>query len=568
MLFIQFLASPNEFSYHTIPNLYRALFMISSRQNLRIAIAQQDFEVANVSHNSQKIIRIINLLKSDNIDLLIFPELTLTGYPPEDLLLRSGLYRQVDAALLEICENVHEFDVVVGLPRRVEGKCFNSIAVIRQGKVITYYDKWVLPNYSVFDEKRYFDCGESSGTFNIGDLKIGLTICEDIWQPEPAKAAVDDGAKILININASPFHLGKLQEREQVVAQRVGEISVPVIYANLVGGQDELVFDGASFVMNEKQKIVSRLSAFKECIEVIEVDRNHGNVISGNVRSHPEPNEAIYEALVLGVRDYVHKNGFEGIILGLSGGIDSALTLVIAVDALGADNVEAVMLPTRYTSSISLEDAKSLAERFSIDYKVIAIESAFELFLSLLEEEFVGYQVDATEENIQARIRGLLLMAISNKKRKMVLTTGNKSEMAVGYSTLYGDMAGGFDVLKDVPKTRVFELSRYCNRDREVIPQRIIDRPPSAELRDDQKDEDSLPPYGVLDEILEYYIEQDLSIESIVQKGFDSQLVKKIARLVDLNEYKRSQAPPGVRITPRAFGRDRRYPISSGFVDE
>jgi len=544
----------------------------NDEKKLRVAIAQQDFHVGNISFNADKIINIIDDLKSSGIDLLVFPELTITGYPAEDLLLRPGLYRQVDEALLAICGVIKHFDVVLGLPRLKDGKRYNSAVVIRAGKVIESYDKWELPNYGVFDEQRYFTCGDSSGVFQLKGLSIGLTICEDIWQPEPAKAAVDDGAQLLINLNASPFHLGKMEERERVVAERVKENSVPLIYVNLVGGQDELVFDGASFVINEKSEVISRLPAFKESISVVEVavdvEVSSVQVSKGSIQPHPEINEAIYQALVLGVRDYVRKNGFSSIILGLSGGIDSALTLVVAVDALGAENVEAVMLPTRYTSGMSLKDAKILAERLKVNYKIIEIESAFDLVLSLLADDFEGTEVDATEENIQARIRAVLLMALSNKKGKMVLTTGNKSEMAVGYSTLYGDMAGGFDVLKDVPKTRVFEISRYCNRNIEVIPTRIIDRPPSAELREDQEDQDSLPPYDILDQILEFYIEQDLSIETIVAKGFESELVKKVARMVDMNEYKRSQAPPGVRITPRAFGRDRRYPITSGFVDK
>ncbi len=541
--------------------------MNESQQTLRIAIAQQDFRVGDVVFNTKKIMQTIQSLSATDVDLLVFPELTITGYPPEDLLLRPGLYRQVEDALSSICQIVTGFDVILGFPRLIEGQRFNAAVVIRDGKALGFYHKWVLPNYGVFDEKRYFQSGNNSLVFEVKNINIGLTICEDIWLPEPAKAAVNDGAKILVNINASPFHVGKMQERERAVAERVKENSVPLVYVNLVGGQDELVFDGASFVINENQEVTTRLAAFEEGIEIIEFDILQEKIQPGIVRPSPNINEAIYKALVLGVRDYVQKNGFSGVILGLSGGIDSALTLVVAVDALGAENVDAVMLPTRYTSDMSLDDAKLLAQRLNVSYKIMPIESAFELFLSMLADDFDGMPPDATEENIQARIRAVLLMALSNKKGKMVLTTGNKSEMAVGYSTLYGDMAGGFDVLKDVPKTRVFEVSRYCNRDNEVIPQRIIDRPPSAELRDDQEDQDSLPPYDILDDILEYYIEQDYSLEDIVAKGFERELVKKVMRLVDFNEYKRSQAPPGVRITPRAFGRDRRYPITSGFVD-
>ncbi|HFE39000.1 MAG TPA: NAD+ synthase [Gammaproteobacteria bacterium] len=538
-----------------------------NKQSLRIAIVQKNFRVGDIQYNTQKILSCIDALNTANVHLLVFPELTITGYPPEDLLLRPGLYRQVEEAVNKICEKVSQFDVIIGLPRLLNGKRFNSALVLRQGKVLASYDKWVLPNFGVFDEKRYFQRGHNSTVFKTKDVNIGLTICEDIWQPEPAKAALESGAQLLININASPFHLGKMVLRETVVAARIKENRIPLIYANLVGGQDELVFDGASFVINAKQEITTRLPAFEEGIEIVSLDTKTLEVTQGNMTPHPDVNEAIYKALVLGVRDYVQKNGFSGVVIGLSGGIDSALTLVLAVEALGAKNVEAVMMPTRFTSDISLSDAELLARNLGVEYKTLPIESAFDLFLSLLSEEFAGMPVDVTEENIQARIRAVLLMALSNKKNKMVLTTGNKSEMAVGYSTLYGDMAGGFDVLKDVPKTRVFELSRYCNRDREVIPQRIIDRPPSAELRENQEDQDSLPPYEDLDEILEYYIEQDCSIEEIVAKGFDKEVVKKVARLVDVNEYKRSQAPPGVRITPRAFGRDRRYPITSGFID-
>lgn len=552
-----------------IPRKFTVVFMLGNenKQSLRIAIVQKNFRVGDIQYNTQKILSCIDALNTANVHLLVFPELTITGYPPEDLLLRPGLYRQVEEAVNKICEKVSQFDVIIGLPRLLNGKRFNSALVLRQGKVLASYDKWVLPNFGVFDEKRYFQRGHNSTVFKTKDVNIGLTICEDIWQPEPAKAALESGAQLLININASPFHLGKMVLRETVVAARIKENRIPLIYANLVGGQDELVFDGASFVINAKQEITTRLPAFEEGIEIVSLDTKTLEVTQGNMTPHPDVNEAIYKALVLGVRDYVQKNGFSGVVIGLSGGIDSALTLVLAVEALGAKNVEAVMMPTRFTSDISLSDAELLARNLGVEYKTLPIESAFDLFLSLLSEEFAGMPVDVTEENIQARIRAVLLMALSNKKNKMVLTTGNKSEMAVGYSTLYGDMAGGFDVLKDVPKTRVFELSRYCNRDREVIPQRIIDRPPSAELRENQEDQDSLPPYEDLDEILEYYIEQDCSIEEIVAKGFDKEVVKKVARLVDVNEYKRSQAPPGVRITPRAFGRDRRYPITSGFID-
>lgn len=535
---------------------------------LRISMAQLNFHVGNIAKNTAKIIDAIAQAKVQHSDLLVFPELTITGYPPEDLLFRQGLYAQVSAALDKICSHIDDLAVIIGFPRQVNGNVYNSACFISQGKIQAIYDKWALPNYSVFDEKRYFQAGEDTCIVEIKGVSVGITICEDIWEPAPIQAAVNDGAQLIVNINASPFHLGKIESRETEVVKRVQQVEVPVIYVNQVGGQDELVFDGASFAMNANAEIVCRLSTFQEAQSQVVLDTQSLKFDLMDVQPHPSKYEAVFNALVLGVRDYVIKNGFKGIVLGLSGGIDSALTLVVAVEALGAENVEAVMLPTRYTSDMSLQDAEILAENMGVDYRTIAIEPAFETFLSMLEDEFAGTEVDTTEENIQARIRGVVLMAISNKKGKMVLTTGNKSEMAVGYSTLYGDMAGGYDVLKDVPKTLVFELSRYCNRDEEVIPVRIIERPPTAELREDQTDQDSLPEYDELDVILDMYIEKEMSIDDIIAQGHDADMVYKVARMVDINEYKRRQAPPGVRITPKAFGRDRRYPITSGFVDK
>ncbi len=556
----------NEISYR---------YIVSSdfkQDDLKISIAQLNFHVGDISANTNKIIAAIDKAKEAEADLLVFPELCVTGYPPEDLLFRKGLYAQVEAALEIICSHVDNIDVIIGHPRSVvrQGKTeiYNSACLIRNREVFAVYDKWALPNYSVFDEKRYFQPGKKGCVVDIKGIPVGITICEDIWEQGPINAAVKNGATLVININASPFHLGKMETREAEVKKRVQETGVPIVYVNLVGGQDELVFDGASFVMNAAGDVVSRFATFKEqqTNVLFDVKTIVPNLL--NIEPHPTVHQAIFDALVLGVKDYVQKNGFKGIVLGLSGGIDSALTLVVAVKALGAENVEAIMLPTRYTSSMSLQDAEKLAENLNVNYRSIEIEPAFKTLLSMLSEEFAGTEVDATEENIQARIRGIVLMGISNKKGKMVLTTGNKSEMAVGYSTLYGDMAGGFDVLKDVPKTVVFEISRYCNRETEVIPVRIIERPPSAELRDDQTDQDSLPDYDVLDAILDYYIEQEMSIDAIVNLGFEAEVVYKIARMVDINEYKRRQAPPGVRITPKAFGRDRRYPITSGFVDK
>ncbi len=542
--------------------------MQASYQPIKIALAQINLKVGDIRGNTVCILKSIAEAKLLSSDLIVFPELTITGYPPEDLLYRKGLYIQVEQAMDQILASTLDIDVILGLPRLVDGKAYNSAAYIRDGKILAVYDKWALPNYSVFDEKRYFHSGKKACVVEIKEIKIGLTICEDIWEPGPTKAAVTRGAQLIININASPFHQGKYLNREASVAKRAEENGVSVVYLNLVGGQDELVFDGASFVMNAKSEITTRLAAYQEQLEIIEIDKNTLAPKPSKIVPHPQKLDAIYQALVLGVRDYVGKNGFKGVVIGLSGGIDSALTLVIAIDALGVENVEAVMLPTRFTSGISLTDAETMAQGLSVNYKVIPIEPAFETFLNMLTPEFEGRPVDATEENIQARIRGLILMAISNKKGAMVLTTGNKSEMAVGYSTLYGDMAGGFDVLKDVPKTLVFALSRHCNQESELIPTRIIERPPSAELREDQTDQDSLPEYEVLDAILELYIEQEMSIDEIIAQGFDENVVCKVTRLVDINEYKRRQAPPGIRITPKAFGRDRRYPITSGFIDK
>ena len=533
-----------------------------------VAMAQLNFSVGAIEENAQKIKDTIKSLSTRSVDVIVFPELALTGYPPEDLLYRKALYTQLESALASIISCVKDTAVVIGLPRQVEGKVFNQAIVIKNAEIIASYNKWQLPNYSVFDEKRYFSADKKPVVVEINGVRLGLSICEDIWVAEPMLASTRAGAELILNLNASPFHVKKVLEREAVVAQRVYESRCPVVYVNLVGGQDELVFDGASFVMGADAQVIARLPSFIEEIAVIDFDTRTWQAINPPLVQHLSFNESIYQALVLGVRDYVQKTGFSGVVLGLSGGIDSALTLVVAVDALGAENVESIMLPTRYTSDMSLEDAKQLAERLSVEYRVIAIESVYESMLNLLADEFAGRAIDTTEENLQARIRGVILMGISNKKGKLVLTTGNKSEMAVGYSTLYGDMAGGYDVLKDVPKTRVFELAKFYNRNEEIIPDRIITRPPSAELRDDQIDQDSLPPYEILDAILEMYVDFDMPVVDIINAGFSSDVVHKVVRMVDINEYKRRQSPPGIKITPKAFGRDRRYPIASGFRDK
>ncbi|MCK4950968.1 MAG: NAD+ synthase [Gammaproteobacteria bacterium] len=538
------------------------------QKTVRVVMAQVNLLVGDLKGNAEQVIQTATRARDElKADLVIFPELTLTGYPPEDLLLRPGFHMQVLRALEQVRHEVRGIDMVLGYPNQTADGTFNSAALIQEGEISAIYNKQHLPNYSVFDERRYFTHGSNACVVNIKGVPVGLTVCEDIWSPEPVRQAVEAGARLIINLNASPFHLAKENEREEAVRQRIEECGVPVIYVNLVGGQDELVFDGASFVMNGEGKVTRRCPAFEEGLFSTEFEVNNTGVlpVAGECVTPLSIEQSAYKALVLGVKDYVDKNGFQGVVIGLSGGIDSALTLAVAVDALGKDRVEAVSMPSRYTADMSIDDARQEAEALGIEFRVIPIETVFKAFLESLKEEFAGTDPDTTEENIQARCRGVLLMAISNKKHKIVLTTGNKSEMAVGYATLYGDMAGGFDVLKDVPKTLVVRLAKYRNSISPVIPERVIERPPSAELAPDQKDEDSLPAYEVLDPILEMYVEQDKSVDDIIAAGFDQETVKRVIWMVDRNEYKRRQAPPGVRITRRAFGRDRRYPITSGF---
>lgn len=537
-------------------------------ETLRIAMAQLNMLVGDIEGNAEKVIAAAVRARDElQADVVVFPELTLTGYPPEDLLLRPGLYTRVLAALQRVNLRVRDIDIILGYPHAAAGGVYNAASLLRADMTVATYHKQHLPNYSVFDEKRYFTAGSEPCVVEIKGVPVGLTVCEDIWQPGSVAQATAAGARLIININASPFHIYKEREREQAVRERVAEGGVPVLYVNLIGGQDELVFDGGSFVMDSRGEVTQQAPAFEEGLFLAEFSVAGGKVtpVPGEQAAELDKEASAYRALVLGLRDYIEKNGFPGVVLGLSGGIDSALALAVAVDAIGAERVEAVMMPSRYTADISLADARAEAEALGVDYRVIPIEPAFNVFLDSLKEEFAGTAPDVTEENIQARCRGIMLMAISNKKGKMVLTTGNKSEMAVGYATLYGDMAGGFDVLKDVPKTLVFRLSRYRNTISPVIPERVITRPPSAELAADQKDTDSLPPYEVLDAILEMYVEQDYCAADIIAAGYDEATVRRVVRLVDINEYKRRQAPPGVRITRRAFGRDRRYPITSGF---
>jgi len=535
---------------------------------MRIAIAQINLLVGDVAGNARAILAACQRARDElQAAALVFPELTLTGYPPEDLILRPRFLDRVEAVLAETAAQIDGIAAVVGFPERTPQGLYNSAAVLAGGRIRHVYRKQDLPNYGVFDEKRYFQPGADPCVFDLAGLTVGVTICEDIWNPGPVERAVAAGARLVLNLNASPYQAGKEKLREQVVRERIVATAVPVLYANLVGGQDELVFDGASFAMDGTGTVRAKAPAFAENLLPVDLDSAGGvpSIRSGPSAPDLEPASSVYQALVLGIRDYVTKNGFRGAVLGLSGGIDSALTLALAVDALGADKVEAVLMPSRYTADMSVEDAVLEAEALGVVHHLIPIEPVFQAFTGLLAETFRGLPRDTTEENIQARCRGVLLMAISNKKGMIVLTTGNKSEMSVGYATLYGDMAGGFAPLKDVPKLLVYRLSEYRNSISPVIPQRVIARPPSAELAPDQKDEDSLPPYTVLDPILERYVELDQSAEDIIAAGFAEADVRRVARLVDRNEYKRRQAPPGIKISRRAFGRDRRYPITRGF---
>ena len=531
---------------------------------MKIVMAQINTLVGDIKGNTQRIVDVCVDQSALGVDMVVFPELTLTGYPPEDLLLRQHTTDLTAAALERLCRDLPDgLAVVVGYPRRQGGLLFNSAGVLYNGAVVAEYDKQCLPNYQVFDEKRYFEAGADTCVFTIKGLPIGLTICEDIWHPHPAANAAAAGAQLLINLNASPFHRGKQSERTAQVSALARTHQLPILYVNQVGGQDELVFDGGSFVVDARGDVQHRATEFAEVMLSVEIETSPQlRVAAGAVATPLDELDAVWQALVLGMRDYVDKNGFPGVVLGLSGGIDSAVTLAVAVDALGPERVEAVMMPFRYTASMSIEDAAEQANTQGVAFSNRSIEPLYEAFMTTLAPAFEGLEPNITEENLQARCRGVLLMSISNKKNLLVLTTGNKSELAVGYSTLYGDMAGGFDVLKDCPKMLVYALARYRNTLGQCIPERVISRPPSAELAPDQKDEDSLPPYEVLDQIIEHYVERDASRDDMIAAGFSPEDVQRVVRLIDLNEYKRRQAPVGVRISPRAFGRDRRYPIT------
>jgi NAD+ synthase (glutamine-hydrolysing) len=539
---------------------------------LRFALAQFDFPVGAVAANAARVGDLLAQARDGGAALVLFPELTLSGYPPEDLLLRPSFLAACQCELNALAGATDGVAALVGHPHS-EGEVYNAASLLREGRIEVTAHKQALPNYGVFDDKRYFRAGHETVTAMIGGVRVGLLICEDIWQPEPAAQAAAAGAELIVVINASPWDADKHTWREATLSARARETGCAIAYLNLVGGQDEVVYDGASLLVNGDGSIAARAAAFVDALLWVEFDPDTRTLHSENwpVAADNSIEATLYAALVRGTRDYIDKNGFGGVLLGLSGGIDSALTLALAVDALGAERVTAVMMPTRYTSQLSLDGARAQAEQLGVDYHVISIEQTYESFVTALTPAFAGKPADTTEENLQSRTRGVMLMALSNKHGRLLLATGNKSEMAVGYATLYGDMCGAYAPLKDVYKTVVYKLSRWRNAhaaqigEGEVIPGAVIERPPSAELRDNQTDQDSLPPYDELDAILARFIEGEQSQAEIAAQGFHCDTVRRVVRLVLLNEFKRRQSAPGPRVTNRAFGRERRYPITSGW---
>jgi NAD+ synthase (glutamine-hydrolysing) len=571
---------------------------------LRVALAQLDLVVGDIGGNAERLRESIAAAREQGAQLVLLPELAITGYPPEDLLLREGFLRDARAALDDVARDAVGIVALAGFPERAED-VYNALAVMADGQVRAVYRKTYLPNYGVFDEHRYFQTGSGGAVIDVGGLRVGLTVCEDMWEPgPPASDEAVAGAHVIVNPSASPYHHGKGVERERMFIQRARDNAAAVLFCNLVGGQDELVFDGHSLVVDHEGEIVARAGQFREELLIATIDPSAAGAVrlrdagyrAAARRSRvqvpvlaelelPEPVEEpsevggpvadvldtwseLYAALQLGLRDYVEKNGFGKVVLGLSGGIDSALVALLAADALGPDRVVVAIMPSPYSSSGTQDDARVLARNLGVETYEFSIMPAMEAYERMLADAFEGRQADLTEENIQARIRGNLLMALSNKFGWLVLTTGNKSETSVGYSTLYGDLAGGLAVIKDVPKTDVYELVRHRDRiaDGPLVPETIVTRPPSAELREDQKDEDSLPPYEILDPIIEAYVEHDQDIDQIVRRGFDPEVVERVIRMIDRAEYKRRQAPPGIRVTSRAFGRDRRMPITNRYT--
>lgn len=534
---------------------------------MKIFMAQIAPRVGNMQGNATMMLEYIEQAATMDCDVIVFPELCITGYPPEDLLKRPAFLDVVEKTTAKIVESSRDVCVVFGAPRRLDSRLMNSAILAQGGKVLGIYDKQCLPNYGVFDEQRYFTAGDGSEqVFEVNGYRVGIGICEDLWHDDLAGEQSELICDVWLNLNASPFHVGKQLQREGLVARRAREFCTPIVYVNPIGGQDEIVFDGGTHAVDAEGNLMIRAPLFKNWRQVLDMQA----VGKTDISALPEPIEQIHQALVMGVRDYVSRNACTQVVIGLSGGIDSALTAAIAVEALGPSNVLGVLLPSEYSSEHSIVDAEQLAEYLHIETITLPISAGVQAIEATLADTFDTWgkvEADVTEENIQARIRGVLLMAISNKTGRMLLTTGNKSEMAVGYATLYGDMAGGFAVLKDVYKTEVFALSRWLNRETKVIPENTINKPPSAELRPDQKDSDSLPDYDVLDAILKAHIEERFGVENIVERGYDRAVVQRVVRMLQLAEYKRRQAPPGVKITERAFGRDRRYPITHGFRD-
>ncbi|MBL0141253.1 MAG: NAD+ synthase [Betaproteobacteria bacterium] len=529
---------------------------------MKIAVAQINTTVGDFTGNAQRIRAAIDQARAAGAELVVTPEMALSGYPPEDLLFRNDFCDQCQEALFALAAYAPGIAVVIGHPHREGRTRYNAASVLRGGGIEAIYFKQHLPNYNVFDEKRYFATGDRACVFEVAGRRIALTICEDLWFPKSAVQAKAAGAELLLSINASPYHRNKLAERYQVMGERVKETGLPLLYVHWVGGQDELVFDGASFAFHANGSLGYQGETFRESVDIVDFE---GDRVCGPIAPPLTEEETIYRALLTGVRDYVEKNRFSGVLIGLSGGVDSALVAAICADALGPDRVHAVMMPSDYTASISIEDAREMSRLMGLQYSEIAIRPVVDAFVTQLAPAFAGRPADTTEENLQARTRGTLLMALSNKFGWLVVSTGNKSEMATGYATLYGDMAGGYALIKDVVKTLVYRLCNWRNTQGRVIPQRVIDRAPSAELRPDQTDQDSLPPYELLDAVVERYMERDMEPEAIAGMGYDVEAVRRVVHLIRVNEYKRRQAPPGVRITPRGFGKDWRYPITSGF---